>query len=604
MVIMAERRGFRYVFPVIFIIALAGACAKISSPSGGPKDIDPPFATESEPLNGATNFSDNRIEISFNEYVTLDNVYEKFMASPPMARRPEISIRGKKVVIEFEEELLDSTTYTFYFQDAIKDITEGNPVENFQFVFATGPVIDSLSVHGNVLLSANLEPPKDALILLYRDEGDSAVYKKLPTYISRVDKNGYFRIDNVSEGDYRLYALRDADNSKNFNLPDEEFAFYDTIVKVTTQNNYLIREADSSKVTQGKLKPLADTIIKKGEYQLFMFTPPKKTFYLTSSSRSMSYNMKFTLSLPPDSTGFGFDIPGTGENSWFTERSKNNDTIVVWLTDTALYRQPIINPVLRYPFTDTTGKVIVKYDTIPMRFLTPRATRGRTRPTPLRPVISVSPGYLKPGEQISIDSPTPFREPDTSKIFLYEIMEDKSNQRISYTIDKTEGASGKIRVRASLKPGRNYLFISDSTALGNIYGEVSDSTAIRFTVRESGNYGKLILNIKGYTGKRIIQLLSSDEKLVREIVMEKDGKVEFPLLERGSYRLRVIYDIDGNGKWSPGDFSSGRKPEPVSYMPREIEMIENWENQIDWDISILNFKKFNAKVPRGTSTGR
>jgi hypothetical protein len=114
----------------------------------------------------------------------------------------------------------------------------------------------------------------------------------------------------------------------------------------------------------------------------------------------------------------------------------------------------------------------------------------------------------------------------------------------------------------------------------------------------------LILNIKGYTGKRIIQLLKSDEKLVREIKMEKDGRVEFPLLEKGSYRLRVIYDTDGNGKWSPGDFSTRRQPEPVSYLPREIEMIENWENQVEWDISLLNFKKFSAKVPRGISTGR
>jgi hypothetical protein len=103
---MAVRFIFRHLFPAMLIIAIGGSCAKISSPSGGPKDTDPPVVTESNPGNGVTNFSDNRIEISFNEYVTLDKINEKFMASPPMAKKPSIQIRGKKLIIEFEEDLL------------------------------------------------------------------------------------------------------------------------------------------------------------------------------------------------------------------------------------------------------------------------------------------------------------------------------------------------------------------------------------------------------------------------------------------------------------------------------------------------------------------
>ena len=58
--------------------------------------------------------------------------------------------RGKNVITEFEEDLRDSTTYTFYFQDAIRDLNEGNILEDYQFVLSTGSVIDSLSVTGNV----------------------------------------------------------------------------------------------------------------------------------------------------------------------------------------------------------------------------------------------------------------------------------------------------------------------------------------------------------------------------------------------------------------------------------------------------------------------
>ena len=54
----------------------------------------------------------------------------------------------------------------------------------------------------------------------------------LPDYISRVDANGYFRIDNVRAGKYRLFALKDDDNSKNYNRTEEEFAFMDSAIVV------------------------------------------------------------------------------------------------------------------------------------------------------------------------------------------------------------------------------------------------------------------------------------------------------------------------------------------------------------------------------------
>ena len=103
----------------------------------------------------------------------------------------------------------------------------------FQFVFSTGPVIDSLSVTGNVYNSYDLEVPEETLVIMFRELADSAVIKHLPDYISRVNQDGYFRIDNVRPGKYRLYALKDEDNSKNYNLIEEEFAFMDSIVTYT-----------------------------------------------------------------------------------------------------------------------------------------------------------------------------------------------------------------------------------------------------------------------------------------------------------------------------------------------------------------------------------
>ena len=68
--------------------------------------------------------------------------------------------------------------------------------------------------------------------------------------------------------------------------------------------------------------------------------------------------------------------------------------------------------------------------------------------------------------------------------------------------------------------------------------------------------------------------------------------MEFPYLDKGFYRARVIYDLNGDGKWTTGDFNTHRQPEPVSYYPSEIEIKENWEITQDWDISLTNTKDF------------
>jgi hypothetical protein len=593
---MTRKSYFKHSYSVILGFILISACAKISSPTGGPKDTMPPLVVESEPVSGTKNFDGKKFVVTFNEFVELREINEKFMVSPPMQKKPEISIKGKNLVVEYDDDLRDSTTYTFYFQDAIRDLNEGNPIDNYSFVFSTGPVIDSLSVTGNVLKATDLNPPENTLVLLYSDLSDSAFIKKIPDYISKADKNGYFRIDNIKKGIYRLYALIDADNNKNFNLPDEELAFLDSIVKINPQKNYFPLEKDSLTLKSVQAGS-SDTVLLKGEYKLILFKPSAKKYYLTSSSRPLAYKLNFTLSLPPDTMDFSWSLPGIDESSYLVERSRDKDTLLIWLRDSALYSQPVINAFIRYPFTDSTGKIIQKKDSTRLRFLSPRASRATRKPEPYRVVSSVTSGKLTPGQRISFVSQTPFRQPDTSRIRLYRLAE-KERLKTPYSLTPDNDNSCRMFLTAGFLPGANYLLITDSGSFGDIYGAKTDSTGIKFVIMENSTFGKLIVNIKNYQGKRIIQLLRSDEKLVREIKMDQDGKAEFPYLEKGMYRLKIIYDLNGDGKWTTGDFVSGRQPEPVSFMPMEIEIKENWENELYWDVSEMHVKKFKNTAIR------
>lgn len=590
-----RRSIFRHLFLIITAYTLISGCAKVSAPAGGPRDRVPPVVVKTNPVNGARFFSGKKVEIEFNEYVTLDKINEKFMISPPMKKRPEVSIKGKSVVVEYEDELKDSTTYTLYFGDAVRDLNEGNVYAGLQFVFSTGAVIDSLSLTGNVLNAFVLDAPEAPIILLYSDLSPEAVRKSFPDYITRPDINGYFRIDNIREGRYRLYALKDNDNSRSFNLAGEEFAFLDEAVEVTPLNNYLPVREDTVKTVKAPAKT-AEPEVLKGEHMLIMFLHEKTASYLTSSTRTLPYHLTYTLALPPADQPFEVSIPGSSEGSFFIERSTGNDTVHVWITDSIIYSSTLINTLVTYPFTDTSGATVSKLDTVPMRFVQPRAPRGGVKAPVFELKHNIPGGNVRPGQKIIFQSETPMREPDTARIRFYE-MKGAERIRLPYAFVRDSASSRRIFLDVSLVPGKTYLYTADSASFGNIYGVSSDSTGMRISVREEKSFGKLVLNVKGYEGSRIIQLLDKSEKPVREVRMDTDGKAEFPMLDKGAYRMRVIYDRNGDGRWTTGNFDSGIQPEAVSFYPQEIEIKEDWVLDQDWDISKKNEKKLKS-VPR------
>jgi len=551
---------------------------------------------------GARNYTGNKIQIFFNEYVVLDNINEKFLVSPPLKKKPLVTIKNKSVVVEYEDKLKDSTTYTFNFQDAIRDLNEGNPLDNFEFVFSTGPVLDSLSVTGNVYNAFTLDPPEKIQLLLYSNPDDSAVIKDIPDYMSMADINGYFRINNLRPGKYRLYALNDANNSKTYDRPEEDFAFMDTVINVTPENNYMPVVKDSAGMrnaliraaeNKGQKKASVQAVLpppKKGVFQLYSFVALKKQHYLEGSARDSKYMLSYILSLPPDSMKFKFSIPGESEDKYIIEKSINRDTIQVWLTDSSLYSNSEITSLFTYPYTDTLGVTSLKTDTIIMRFTEPPAGRGGKKV--IKPLVlgsDIKGGTMKPGQGIFFTIPTPFSTPDTSLIKFYQT-EGTVNKRVPYELVPDSLKLNMYRLKAELIPGDQYIFIADSASFGNIYNESIDSTAIKFSVRKTDSYSKLTFDIKNCDTTCIIQLLDKAEKLIQQKFIRKDGQVIFDLLDPGVYRAKVIYDLNDDGEWTTGDFLAGRQPEPVSFYKDQVELKTGWDLVQTWDISDRHFK--------------
>ncbi len=259
---------------IIFLLSafILTRCAKVVAPTGGPKDEKHPLIVKVEPSFNTVNFNSKKINITFNEFIQLKDLNTNLVVSPPLEEKPEITVKGKTLVIELVSELQDSTTYNIYFGNSVQDFNEGNPIENFEYVFSTGDFIDSLSIKGQVVNSYNLLPEEGVFVMLYKDYEDSVPMKQLPVHVSKTNKEGFFQINNISNNQFKLFCLRDFNKNYLFDLPNEDIAFIDSLISFSLitettidtiyKTDTLIALEDSGNVTNSRTPDIiSDTLI-------------------------------------------------------------------------------------------------------------------------------------------------------------------------------------------------------------------------------------------------------------------------------------------------------------------------------------------------------
>ncbi|MBL0357798.1 MAG: Ig-like domain-containing protein [Chitinophagaceae bacterium] len=218
---------FSLLFVATIYITATGitGCAQIGSPTGGVRDSIPPVLLKSIPGERGTNFTGNKIELEFNEYIDVQDIQNNVLVSPFPKVNPNISFKLKTITVKLKDTLLANTTYAINFGNAIKDLNEGNPYKNYTYVFSTGNTIDSFTLSGKVLLAESGKTDSTIMAMLYRNVPDSAVEKRKPDYIAKLNREGNFTFTNLSGGNYKVYALKDGDGGKTYNTAIETFAF-------------------------------------------------------------------------------------------------------------------------------------------------------------------------------------------------------------------------------------------------------------------------------------------------------------------------------------------------------------------------------------------
>lgn len=263
-----ERKGLILV-SLLMNIFLFSSCANIIPPSGGDRDSLPPVLIGALPKDSAVNVFPKLITLTFDEFVSLQDVNSNLIVSPTLKNIPTVDNKLRNVTIKFKDSLEANTTYSLNFGNSIKDVNEGNILKEFRYVFSTGNTIDDFTYSGKVLLAEKGSVDSTLIVILHNNTSDTAIFKNRPRYYSKINGKGNFEFKNLSGGYYSVYVLPN-DISKMYDDSTKMFAFKSTplLINGSNVNDTLYAfEAFKRKVV-GASKPIANIANSKTENRL------------------------------------------------------------------------------------------------------------------------------------------------------------------------------------------------------------------------------------------------------------------------------------------------------------------------------------------------
>ncbi len=595
-------------------------CARMGNPDGGWYDDDPPRVLYATPAEQSTNVTDKKINIYFDEFIKLEDPTQNVIVSPPQLEMPEIKTAGKKIVIELVDSLIPNTTYTIDFSNAISDNNENNPMGNYTYTFSTGERIDTFEVAGYVIDAQTLEPVKGISVGLYDNLADSVFRTQPLMRISRTDSRGHFVIKGVAPGEYRVYALQDADGDYRFSQKSEMIAFNHSTYKPTAGPDVRQDTIWRDTLHIDNILQVPYTHFYPDDIVMLAFQEEQTDRYLLKQPERIDANrmtLYFSYGNPQLPVIKGLDF--NADSAFVLEASAKKDTLNYWLRDTALVNRDTLTISLEYLKTDSLGQLVSQTDTLEVLAKTPYAKRQKELNKemekwqkeqdkkkkqgepydsiypilPLEPQIAI-PGTMTPTSRIPIVMPTPLEKLDTAAIHLYSKI-DTLWYRAPFVFQRRDSMLRHFEIIADWHPDTEYSLEIDTMAFIDIYGKVSDPYKQGLKVKSPDEFSTLELQLSGAIGDNmIVALLDKNGKVLQQQQMAADHSVVFYYVKPGIYYASAFNDRNNNGVWDTGLYDEDRQPEEVYYYPDEIECKEKWDITKSWNVTA---KPLNQQKP-------
>jgi uncharacterized protein (DUF2141 family) len=515
------------------------SCAQMAAPPGGKKDTLAPVVINSIPLNKSKNFKGKKIELTFNEYVTVKGLNQELLITPSIGNY-ETRIRPTGLTLVLDSALKDNTTYTFNFRNAVEDVAERNKGRNIKLVFSTSNNIDSLKIQGKVKHLLTNKKADNITVGLYPYNDSLRIDKAKPYYFVRTDTSGTYTLENLAAGKYYMAAFDDANNNLLYNSAKESVDFIPEAF-IDLQKN----ETRDFKIALQNQDPL----------KLMKTTTTAKTVLYEFSRGIKSANLRFSSEEKP---------------LYQIENDRNLRIYVGGLNKADTLR-------IEAALEDSVGRSIDFKLKAKFREL---AKKEKATNVPLGFDIFPKAGSLiVPTDSILIIFPKPVLQWVSKKVhILTENDDDLTFPDEAFSWNKFQNI---LTIKSAFLPKREKFtlaldkiaFVGPEADSTNEYKQVikrldpEETGIIEGGIRKPGHY--------------IYQLLRG-EKLEKAYEQKSTGICSFQNVEPGIYTLRVIVDENENGQWDIGDFKTKKKSEAIYYFENKIKLKANFQLSDLW----------------------
>ncbi|MBP3483461.1 MAG: Ig-like domain-containing protein [Alistipes sp.] len=586
-------------------------CASIMTPQGGPKDTIPPVIVAMQPDNFTTNFKDKKIYIEFNEFVQLKDQNKEFFTSPAMKKKPLLSLRGKGVVVQIRDTLLENTTYALNFGSTIRDNNEGNPLNAMRYVFSTGDKVDSLLCSGYTADSYKADSVSKTFIYFYPADSipdtldyDSTIFNLKPAAIARAENNGIFIAQNLKPIPYRIYAVQDKNDNQMYEAGTDQIGFL--------EGTYNPAELPEFAIWFDSLR-----MYPSAEPQLYfrMFTDEAfKRQLLSASERPQQHKaLLYFGARNPQIESIKFDsIPA--DRVIIDPQTVGRDTIALWFHVPAADLPDTIRGEITYFKHDSVRRLEKTTEQLKLawRYIeTKEEERERIKqekekeraekagetyeapkkPNPFKFKMPAS-GDINPEQHLTVEFDYPLAALDSAAVQLSRVADSGEEVKVPATFERDTSDIRRWRIKAKWAETAKYNLLIPAGAVTDIAGLQNDTIKGSYTALDHEKYATVIVNVKtkGDGTKYIVQLTNAAGALQQERRDVTDGKIQFNYVPAGEIKLRIIEDTNGNGKWDSGNVVERRQPERSEMYVNDkgentFATKANWEMELDMDMA-------------------
>ncbi|MCR5351927.1 MAG: Ig-like domain-containing protein [Bacteroidales bacterium] len=546
------------------------SCANTTqAPSGGKKDTIPPKITDIKPLPRTVGVPTTGVTIvfTFDEYFSIKNPGNIFL-SPPQRKPPKTRVRGKDLLVSFEEPLEPDLTYTLNLPNALADVNEGNLFPGYTYVFSTGEQIDSMMLTGTVRDCNTLAPVKGATVLLHKDHSDSAVFKHRPYAAVKTDDWGFFALPYIQDTLYRIYAIRDENNDNRYNPESEQIAFIDSLIRPARVANDTVPE-----LLKYDMKDTLNCLARLSEYELKLFREKPSKQYIVNKVRTAERSAYLTFMAP----GAWIDslwIRGFRDDQLISQFNILQDSLELWINSRRA-APDTMRIYVNYRKTDSLGRLVPAQEIVKLTLPPEKRTYTKTPRRNIKHEDTICVYKLQAAPEtveqngIELEFRNPIISAQFDSIQFFSINTRQRQSRAAFTVehDSLNLRRYVLRPKEKLMPGFEYQLRIPHRTFRDINGFWSDSTRVRVSLPTDETLSSLELELSSVDRKLIVDLLSEKrDKVLRSYVTDTDGTLHFPYLKAGKYSVRITEDGNRNSIVDTGSLLEHRQPETVVFL--------------------------------------